>query len=256
MAPSSTSSWLHTFSSAGRELGRGLLHLLYPGVCNVCEAALPPEQTHFCAPCRSALVTDPFPACPRCASTVGPFVTLEGGCHHCRELAFHFDQALRLGPYDGVLRQVVLRMKESSGETLAEIVGELWADHASARLQDLHADLVIPVPLHWWRRWTRGYNQSDALARALAARLQLPCRTGWLRRSRHTPMQTRQIASDRPKNVRGAFSARTGVPLKGKTVLLVDDVLTTGSTASEAAKALRAAGAQRLIVAVLAHSRG
>ena len=69
-------------------------------------------------------------------------------------------------------------------------------------------------------------------------------------------MQTRQIASDRPKNVRGAFSARSAGPVQGKTILLVDDVLTTGSTASEAAKALRAAGAQRVVVAVLAHSRG
>jgi predicted amidophosphoribosyltransferase len=112
------------------------------------------------------------------------------------------------------------------------------------------------VPLHWRRRLARGYDQSAALARGLAARLGLPCATAVLRRIRNTPMQTLQTASGRPGNVRGAFRPRRPGALQGKAVLLMDDVMTTGSTANEAARALRESGAGRVVVAVLARSHG
>src|SRR5262245_2366212 len=226
-----------------RDLSHGLLRLLYPGVCSVCGDSLPPEQNHFCATCRAAMTTDPFSTCPRCASTIGPFAlaTVKDGCTRCWNSSFRFERAVRLGPYDGLLRDVILRLKHLSGDGLAELLGELWAVHAEATLRGLHADVVIPVPLHWRRRWKRGYNQSLALARGLAARLELPCRPSWLRRVRHTREQTKQTPSARRDNVRGAFRATIKLP-PGQTVLLVDDVMTTGSTASEAASALRTAG--------------
>jgi ComF family protein len=115
----------------------------------------------------------------------------------------------------------------------------------------LNLDAVVPVPLHWVRRWQRGYNQSSAIAYGLASRLRLPFRPGWLRRTRNTPSQTKQTASGRRDNVRGAFAVPRRVRLDGQTVLLVDDVMTTGATASEAARALRKAGAGRVAVAVL-----
>jgi predicted amidophosphoribosyltransferase len=108
------------------------------------------------------------------------------------------------------------------------------------------------VPLHWWRRWRRGYNQSEALARRVARTLSSTCRPQALRRVRNTGPQTAQTLAGRRANVRGAFRARRGVEVGGKTILLVDDVLTTGSTCHEAARALCAAGAGRVVVAVLA----
>jgi ComF family protein len=176
---------------------------------------------------------------------------VENGCPRCRDKVLHFETALRLGPYDGILRDVVLRLKHANGEGLADLMGALWAEHAQARLRQCGANVVIPVPLHWWRRLQRGYNQSEALAQTLADSLQLPCRPRWLRRLRHTPKQTLQTPAQRWDNVRGVFRARPQV--RGLSVLLVDDVLTTGGTASEAARALHAAGAARVVVAVLAH---
>jgi ComF family protein len=237
---------------AGRVVGSGLLQLVYPAFCRACGVSLPAEQRHFCRRCRDELAADPYPSCPRCANSVGPFTHLGDGCPGCRDAGFHFEQAIRLGPYDGLLRELILRMKEPTGEELAECLGELWVEQRETRLRALEATLVVPVPLHWRQRWRRGYNQSAALAGVLADRLGLPCRPRWLARIRHTPQQSAQPPAQRRVNVRGAFRARRHVQLQGQCVLLVDDVLTTGSTASEAARALRDAGAQRVVVAVLA----
>lgn len=169
-------------------------------------------------------------------------------------MVFHFERVICLGPYDGLLRELILRLKQAAGEGVAEVLGQLWVEHSRDRLRELGGDFVIPVPLHWRRRWARGYNQSAILADCLARNLGLPCRPRWLRRIRFTPSQTEQSASTRRDNVRDAFRACPHPALKGRTVLLVDDVVTTGSTASEAARALRNAGAGQVVVAALAHA--
>ncbi|MBI1917390.1 MAG: ComF family protein [Planctomycetes bacterium] len=245
-------------TAAGRALSRGLVELIYPSACLICGS--PPPATGgggddavgpFCNACRNTLANDPQAACPRCASTVGPFANVAGGCVRCHREPFAFEAVVRLGPYDGLLRAVVLRLKQSGSEALAEVVGELWGAARRDALRALAVDMIEPVPLHWWRRWRRGHNQSAALARGLATILGLPV-TFCLRRTRNTPKQTQQTATARRDNVRGAFRARRDPRLKGRSVLLVDDVLTTGSTASEAARALRDAGAARVVVAALA----
>lgn len=243
-------------TTLGRELGRGFLQVLYPAVCGACGRSLEMGEAGFCSTCRALLLTDPYPACPRCAGTVGPYVPTDKGCTHCRGVHFHFERAVRLGPYDGLLRELILRLKHSPGETLAETLAGLWAERTGPHLRNVGADVVIPVPLHWRRRWQRGYNQSEALARTLAASLGLPCRPGWVYRTRATPFQVEQTPAGRVKNVHNAFRARPWARLRGRTVLVVDDVLTTGSTCSEVAKALRQAGAVRVVVTVLAASRG
>jgi len=106
------------------------------------------------------------------------------------------------------------------------------------------------------RYWSRGYNQSEALARSLAKNLRIPCNPHCLRRSRRTPLQSLAATPvARRHNVRAAFEARRGTDIAGKVVLLVDDVLTTGATANEAAKAIRPFKPRHILVAVLAHGR-
>jgi len=143
-------------------------------------------------------------------------------------------------------------MKSASGEGLAESIGRVFGEVALTRLRDAGVEVVVPVPLHWRRWWARGYNQSEAVARELAKSLGVAFAPRALKRVRHTPRQVQSTASARAENVKGAFRARVRASLAGRSVLLVDDVMTTGSTAGEAARVLRADGASRVVVAVLA----
>lgn len=237
-----------------RQLLDGFTELIYPSTCWVCAKLMPAAPLLVCPTCAKNLTHDPHPTCPRCSSSVGPFSTVAQGCPACRSESFGFDEALRLGPYDGLLREVVLRMKHHSGEELAEVIGTLWAQHAAPRLQPLHIDVIVPVPLHWTKRWRRGFNQSEVLGRALGTELRVPCEPARLRRVRRTADQKEQLSpAARKRNVQGAFAAPPAPALRDKTALLVDDVMTTGATASEAARALRWCQPRRVIVAVLAH---
>lgn len=238
-----------------RDLARGIFDLVYPPICLLCRQPLPIGDADFCPACASALTVDRQSACPRCAATIGPFADVSNGCAACRDEQYHFDAAIRLGVYQHEeVRDAVLRIKQAAGETLAYALGRLWGRARREFLQKLSVQFIVPVPLHWWRRIERGYNQSTVLAEGLARELKLPCRPGWLRRVRHTPKQTGQTPARRRENVRNAFRAGKCAAMRGAAVLLVDDVLTTGTTCSEAAKALRKAGASRICVAALARS--
>lgn len=237
------------------ELIRNTVRLVYPSACLVCDA---PEggNDHFrhglCSECCRAVTADPFPACPRCAQTVGPHTDTSNGCGECGGARFFFQSAIRLGPYDGKLRDAVLRMKVLTGEGLAELLGRTFAEARAPALAGAGVDLVAPVPLHWWRKWARGYNQAEAVAREVARALGVAFAPHLLRRVRYTTQQAQSTRAARLGNMQDAFRVRRGARLTGRRVLLVDDVMTTGSTASVAARALRAAGAERVVMAVLA----
>ncbi|MBN9117796.1 MAG: ComF family protein [Planctomycetes bacterium] len=237
------------------EFARHVVQLLYPSACLICEAR-GSDATSFrhgvCNDCHRSVTTDPFPACPWCAQTVGPHTDTSGGCAECRGVSLGFDAAVRLGPYAEKLRDAVLRTKVLAGEGLADLLGRTFAEARGAAIRAAGAELVVPVPLHWWRKWQRGYNQSEAVGRELAAGLGAAFAPNLLRRVRWTPQQSQPTREARRENVRGAFRLSRGARIGGKTVLIVDDVMTTGSTLGEAARTLRAGGAGRVVVAVLA----
>jgi competence protein ComFC len=188
-----------------------------------------------------------------CASCGTPFenafpLDAGGRCALCRHGLRGFDAAYCFGSYEGRLREWIHLFKYGRVRTLAKPLVELLA----AALPRTEAfDAVVPVPLHWRKRWQRGFNQSELLASGIARKWGLPVRNA-LRRRRFTSAQAGLSNTERRKNVAAAFTSRRGV--EGQRILLIDDVLTTGSTAAACARALRGAGAVRIAVAAVARA--
>jgi ComF family protein len=163
-----------------------------------------------------------------------------------------FVQVVRLGPYADPLRAIVRRLKYRRQEGMLLQLGQMLAQATVGRTEGRRFDAIVPVPMHW-RRFSRGYDHTDVLARVLAAEVGLPV-VRRLVRARHTPQQANLPKSRRDQNVRGAFQVRDGRTLACRSVLLVDDVITTGATANEAARTLLAAGVSAVVLAVLCKS--
>lgn len=240
-------------TAAGNIL-HSIAQLLWPQTCACCGTNSP-TPAGLCDHCAAAtLALAALEYCPRCGGTLGPGLRAdEAGCWACPATMFRFRQLVRVGPYAGPLRRGVHRLKYGRRPGAARRLGELLAQAAAAHLADADCDVVVPVPMYWLRRLGRGWNHSTVLAEAVARGLDLPLGAE-LVRIRNTPPQVNLPASRRIENVRGAFKAPHRADLAGANVLLVDDVVTTGATANEAARTLLDAGAQRVFVAVVARA--
>ncbi len=237
---------------------RAVDDLVFPWTCLLCGTEGGTLHGPFCASCRAGLLDTTAAAgalaCPRCALPAGPYADLRRGCAECRGRSLGFDAALALGPYAESIRDLCLRLKHERDAWLAPWLGNLLADARRSELARLPRDAwIVPVPLHWWRRLQRGYNQAEALARGLSRPLGLRVHQP-LRRIKATDRLAHKTASDRMDAMRQAFRARLDPGLNGRTILLVDDILTTGATCGAAARALKQAGAKRVVVAVLART--
>ena len=237
----------------GREWLEGLAGLLFPAECLACEAST--SGRPFCAACAAELRDAAGTACPRCAMPVGPSARIVEGCSECRGRSLGFDAAVALGPYQGPIREACLRMKHERGAWLAPWLADLVVEAHGPRLRAEAGAVVVPVPLHWRRDWGRGYNQAEALARRIAQRLGRPLARA-LKRIVATPPLAHLGRQRRAELMRGAFRARPAHNLQARSVLLVDDILTTGATCGAAARALKDAGARRVTAVVVARAEG
>lgn len=216
-------------------------------------AAATRSAAGLCEECCRTLAAEGGEWCPRCAARVGPYGSLPEGCRHCRDEGYGFRSAVTLGMYDGELRPAILASKQAAGEGLALSLAELLLTRRRAWFEGTPVDAVIPVPHHWARRLTSGHLASETVAHRLAGALGLPCWQDAVAKTRWTPQQQGLSATDRRSNLKSAF-VRTGRPLGGQRLLLVDDVMTTGRTAQVVTRALLDAGAAEVHVAVLARS--
>jgi ComF family protein len=209
-------------------------------VCREClQEPQPLSAEFFCVSCRTPF-QNAFP------------LDAEGRCALCRSGLRGFDAAYCFGSYEGVLRELIHLYKYGRIKTLARPLGALLA---AALPRDERFDAVTPVPLHWRRQWQRGFNQSELLARAIARSRGIPF-IGALKRVRPTLTQAGLSNTGRRQNVAAAFRLRGGPwarPVEGQRILLIDDVMTTGSTAASCALALKRAGA--VTVALLTVAR-
>jgi len=154
------------------------------------------------------------------------------------------------------LREIVLRMKRPSHDALSTTIGRFLALRRRRALLAFRPDLIVPIPMYWTRRLERGTNSADIIARCLGQGLRVPVRHRLLLRIRNTLEQKDLLPRERFRNVRGAFVVRKHPHIEGARVLVVDDVLTTGATCSEAARMLQLAGAAHVAAAVIARAQG
>lgn len=206
-----------------RAFGALLAHALSPSSCAACDVPLARRRVF----------------CPICAATVLPS-------------AARGQETLAFAVFGGAIAVALRRLKYEDRADLAYPLGELLRGHL--RQTGTSADLVVPVPLHPKRLAERGYNQAALLARAAARELGVPFAAIALRRARDTPKQALLGKAARLVNVSGAFVVRDASLVRGKKVLVVDDVETTGATLRACREALFAAGATSVVTACLARA--
>ncbi|WP_112661680.1 ComF family protein [Microvirga flavescens] len=231
---------------------RGALGLVYPPTCIACQAAIG-EPHSLCAACWSGIRFIERPYCERLGT---PF-SVDIGVPLLSPAAIAdppvFARARAVAQYDGTASALIHRLKYADRPDLARALGTMMVRAGAELLKD--ADVIVPVPLHRWRLWQRRFNQAMALASIVAKESGIDCDPSLLVRVKHTRQQVGLTKAQRQQNLQGAFrvpeSSRPAV--KDRRVLLIDDVLTTGSTANAASRALLKAGAAK--VDILAFAR-
>ncbi len=227
-----------------RGLADALMDLLFPPRCQVCGELC---DDPLCATCMEDVEFITDPVCPYCGQAVQPGWPPGRLCAECRD-GRAVSGARAAGFYAGTLRDAVRRFKFDGRTRLAEPLAEMLVvvvrrevDESGLPLGDCAA--LVPVPLHPARLQWRGFDQARMLCERMAEAVAMPVWTDVLARIRNTTPQTELRGSSRRENVLGAFEARRGFKLRGRSILLVDDVFTTGATIEECARELRRAGA-------------
>ncbi len=226
-----------------KQLTNDLTGFVFPPYCAVCEVPLRPNEKVICETCYQSIR---FIDCHFCSHCGRPLNKTASRCKKCRDHKLNLTRIRALGAYDDSLSSIIHLLKYGQKPSLAERLGRMMGVVVTADPILSTAALAIPVPLHPVRRRERGYNQSELLARALADSVGLPLVTNALARKKNTKSQTNLTSEERSTNVAAAFEVKHPDILKDKRILLVDDVMTSGSTLHSCAEALLRGGAQEV----------
>jgi predicted amidophosphoribosyltransferase len=233
------------------------LDLISPPGCVGCQRELEGNtQGHLlCPDCLDALSGYAEPVCPRCAARVPLSSVGEASCPRCEQDRLRFDGAFALGRYEGLLRELVLKMKADRTGLLPRLFASLLVERYGDRWREMGLDAVTAIPIGRWKRLVRGVNPSAQLATEIARLLQRPLVSGLLRWTSSPLPQHGLSQPGRFRNVQGRFRLGVGYHLEAPRILLVDDVLTSGATCSEAARTLKRRGAHQVFVAVVGRTQ-
>ncbi len=258
--PHRTTALRDAMKSAVKAASSSLFSILFPSDCRICSAPLTTiSSLPVCEPCLAQIVPLDGLLCRVCGEKLFSSYTDSGEgavCGMCRRAQPHFRRAVAYGTYEGTLRDVVHLFKYHGVRPAGRLLGKLLyqATGAMALPEDM---IVVPVPLWSGKRHDRGFNQAETIAHAFidfqsSSSIQLD--TSVLVRTRETASQTGLTRHQRRANVRGAFAVVKPERVKGRSILVVDDVMTTGTTAGECARVLRRAGAKEVFVATVARA--
>ena len=229
-----------------------LTNLLYPPACRLCDTPSLAERT-VCRRCERALPATLAPVCRCCGVELRGAFDARMDCAACREAPRAFELARAPWRYAGPARSAILRFKYRRRWRLGRWLADGMAQTARESLPLKDVSAVVPVPLHWLKHRLNGCNPAEDLARPIARSLGKPCVPRALVRTRWTATQTRLSWHERSRNVREAFTAFPE-DVRDRTVLLVDDVLTSGATAHACTLALKRAGARAVFVLTAART--
>ena len=224
------------------ELFQAAVSLLYPATCAICRKHIRAGE-YLCDGCEAKLIRIVPPFCQKCSEPFEGSINTKFACANCAHRTIHFDAAVAVYRGRGIVRGVIHEFKYNRQIHLRHLLAR-WVRAAldDERLRDYRFDVMVPVPLHSARQRERGFNQANLLANLLSKHTSIPCRH-LLKRIRYTTTQTALDRSERMENLHDAFRLRKNADVRGLRVLLIDDVLTTGSTLSECARVLKGAGA-------------
>jgi ComF family protein len=217
-----------------------VLDFALPPRCGGCGAIVD-DVDSFCAECWRKLEFLGPGGCSRCGLPLK--ATDVETCGRCLAKPPRLDRIRAAVAYDDISRSIAMRLKYGRKVALARTMSRYMQPLVGNPSPDA---ILVPVPLHRWRLWGRGFNQSAMVAKELSRRTGIPVSVDVLRRTRATPPLKGMNMNQRRRVVAGAFRAASGVELRGREVVLVDDVLTTGSTANACARVLKRAGAARV----------
>jgi competence protein ComFC len=238
---------------AKSDLFRAIASLVYPPACTICSASVGLRE-YLCVDCEAKLSRIAPPFCAKCSEPFDGAITNTFSCANCSHRVLYFEAAVSAYRSRGIARHVILNFKYGRQVHLCHLVASwLIAALDDLRLRERTFDAIIPVPLHPAKQRERGFNQAALLAERLAPRLGIPVRP-MLQRVRFTTTQTAFDRAERIQNLRHAFRLRGNGDVRNLRVLLIDDVLTTGSTLSECARVLKENGAQSVHAATAARA--
>ena len=224
------------------ELLEAAVSLLYPPICTLCGGKTRAGE-YLCEQCEAKAMRIVAPFCQQCSEPFEGAIATVFTCANCAHRTIYFDAAVAAYRGRGIVRQIIHDFKYGRQIHLRHLVARwLYAAFDDERLRGREFDMIVPVPLHPARQRERGFNQANLLAELLTAQISIPSKPV-LKRVRYTTTQTALDRAERMENLHNAFRLRRNANVRGLRVLLIDDVLTTGSTLSECARILKRSGA-------------
>ena len=219
-----------------KRIGEKLLDWLYPPRCIFCEQILPIQgERHSCIECYSHLPWNEGTLCQICGKSIPDEKNI---CYECSAKKPYFIQGFGVFRYEGMVQDALYRFKYGGHREYGKDFAAIIEPYLAKYIQSLPIDIIIPVPLHKKRQRQRGYNQAEQIGKYIGQLLKIPMENHILLRSKDTPPQSQLSAFARWNNSKDAFTIIDNSKIKGKFILLIDDIYTTGSTINACSKAL------------------
>lgn len=231
---------------------RTLINLLYPAMCRVCSKKINAFDRNICASCAKKIKERIPPFCAKCGKQLEGEPELIAECPDCKKHTPCFDRAWSACHYNEPLKNLIHDFKYKKVSSLSVDFTVLIIDFMKKYDAGKDCQVILPIPMHPNRLFKREINHSDALAQNLAKKLNIPYSRNALKKTKNTLFQSKLKRKARIENLRSSFSIKDDSAIRDKNILLVDDLLTTGSTVNECSKILKNSGAKHVEVITLA----